>query len=416
MTEISENVKLAIKDVVKSDLSDVSKRIEAIEKDEAVKGDVANVKESIKGLSDKMDLVVKQADDFQAAYKASNKTMKDAEGFATINEALKAAILSNEVQKEIKEIVKNDGHQIKPLFIKAAVTMGLNTTIESGSTRNTITQDTGIVSTIRRREEKYFANVSVGAIETKHALWVEETDAQGVPIFIGEGTAKTQLSSLFIEKTKSVGKIAVYGKVTTEMLADASQLASFVESSLIKRVVIERENQLMIGDGTGNNLTGLRTYATAFTGAGLALAVDNANEFDVMIAVATQVEIAHGIPTALFVNTGTLARIKTLKATDGIPLYKQYTDILGEMTVNGMKIVPTTAVPAGEFFGGDTSVVKVLLRTGVDIQIGMDGNDFSNNLKTILVEQRLVQFVSANDTQCLVKGTFAAAKTALETT
>jgi hypothetical protein len=44
------------------------------------------------------------------------------------------------------------------------------------------------------------------------------------------------------------------------------------------------------------------------------------------------------------------------------------------------------------------------------MQIGLDGNDFTNNVKTILVEQRLVQFVSANDTQVLVKGTFAVAK------
>jgi hypothetical protein len=48
------------------------------------------------------------------------------------------------------------------------------------------------------------------------------------------------------------------------------------------------------------------------------------------------------------------------------------------------------------------------------VQIGLDGNDFINNKKTILLEQRLVQFVSANDTAVLVKGTFAAAKALLE--
>jgi hypothetical protein len=50
----------------------------------------------------------------------------------------------------------------------------------------------------------------------------------------------------------------------------------------------------------------------------------------------------------------------------------------------------------------------------MNIQIGLDGNDFTKNLKTIIVEQELVQFVSANDTQVLVKGTFAAAKTLIE--
>jgi hypothetical protein len=80
-----------------------------------------------------------------------------------------------------------------------------------------------------------------------------------------------------------------------------------------------------------------------------------------------------------------------------------------------MKVISTTAVTAGEFIGGDTSVANVLFREGLSIQIGMDGNDFTNNKKTILVEQRLVQFVSANDTPVLVKGVFATAKAALET-
>jgi hypothetical protein len=49
----------------------------------------------------------------------------------------------------------------------------------------------------------------------------------------------------------------------------------------------------------------------------------------------------------------------------------------------------------------------------LSVQIGMDGNDFTKNKKTILVEQELVQFVSANDTQVLVKGDIATAITAL---
>jgi hypothetical protein len=50
------------------------------------------------------------------------------------------------------------------------------------------------------------------------------------------------------------------------------------------------------------------------------------------------------------------------------------------------------------------------------VQIGESGDDFINNLKTLLVEQRLVQFVSANDTPVIIKGTFDAAKDLLEAT
>lgn len=331
--------------------------------------------------------------------------------------SIKAAIMDaiKEKQSEIDTIVKNEGKQTEPLFLKAVVDMGLSNTIEAGTTFQSITANTGIISAIRQRQEKYLANVSVGTTTGKHALWIEEYGQDGTPIFIGEGDAKTQISVLYQEKTKPVGKIAVYGKVTTEMLADAGQLASYVQNNLLKRTAIVTENQLLVGDGTGDNLTGLKTYATTFAAGALAAAVDNANEFDVLNAMALQVEIASGIPTAVFVHPSTIAKMKTIKATDGTPLYKQYTDFTGEMTIYGMKVISTTAVTAGEFIGGDTSVANVLFREGLSIQIGMDGNDFTNNKKTILVEQRLVQFVSANDTPVLVKGVFATAKAALET-
>jgi len=78
---------------------------------------------------------------------------------------------------------------------------------------------------------------------------------------------------------------------------------------------------------------------------------------------------------------------------------------------NGAEGLPIPEDCAAVFIGGDTTVLNVLIREELGIQIGLDGNDFINNKKTMLAEKRLVQFVSANDTQVLVKGTMAAAKT-----
>jgi hypothetical protein len=49
----------------------------------------------------------------------------------------------------------------------------------------------------------------------------------------------------------------------------------------------------------------------------------------------------------------------------------------------------------------------------MSIEMDRTGDDFTNNLYTNLAEQELVQFVSANDTQVLVKGTMAAAIAAI---
>jgi len=343
----------------------------------------------------------------------SNKVANNQEGFATMKEAIMDALVNNE---DLKTIKAAGYKQTQPLniAIKAAVTMGLDTTIYTGDTTNTITQNTGIVSTIRHRATRYLAQVSVGSITTDRALWVEETDEQGTPIFIAEGATKTLISVKYVEKDAKVKKIAVRGRITTEMMDDLPQLVNYIYNNMMKRVEIKIEDQLLNGDNTGENLNGLDNVATAFAAGDSANTITAPNEFDVINAVATQVEIANGIPNAIFIHPRTVQALKAVKATDGTPLWRNYVDMLGEMTIAGMKVVSTTAVTAGEFIGGDLKAANVLFRETMNLRIGLDGTDWSENKKTALLESRLVQFVSANDVPVIVKGDFATAKTALE--
>jgi HK97 family phage major capsid protein len=335
------------------------------------------------------------------------------EGFATLEGAIKAALVAK--KSEIDEIVKNGGKQSASLeiVIKSPIDMGVGNTIGSGSTQVTITQNTGIISPIRKRELRYLAEVSVGSIGTSRALWIEETDEQGNPIFIAEGAGKTQLSVKYVEKTEPVKKIAVFGKVTTEMMADLPQLISYIQNNIMKRLDIKTETDLFTGDGIGENIKGLSTFATAFSAGSLALAIPDANELDVIEAVALQVKVAFGEPKSLFIHPSTLSKIKLIKDSEGRPIWKDYVTTNGMMNVSGLNLIETIAVTAGEFIGGDTTVANVLFRSEMGIVIGLDGNDFTNNKKTMLAEKRLVQFVSANDAPVLVKGVFATAITAI---
>ena len=327
--------------------------------------------------------------------------------------------------EEIKNIIKNDGKQNGPLVfeIKSAVTIGDFNTIEAvGSESNySLTQNTGIISPIRKRQLTYLQNVSTGAMAKPIAMWIEELDEQGTPIFIGEGDTKTALSVRYEERQMTAKKIAVHGKITTEFMDDLPQLMSYIQNNLMKRADIVTENGLFSGPGTGDDLKGLDEYATAFTGSTLAGTVTDANEFDVLIAAILQTKKAFGVPTGFFVNEGFLAKMITTKSTVGEytePLAFLGRDNEGYTTLQGVRLIGTNALDnlGIDFIGGDLSVVNVLFRQGMRVQIGLDGNDFINNKKTILLEQRLVQFVSANDAQTIIKGDFATAKALLEAT
>jgi hypothetical protein len=367
-------------------------------------------KEDIEALTKKNADVIKEIERLGLELKKLNETPKGAEkGFKSVGEAIKHALDS--VKDEIAKAVagKQDS------AIKVAVTMQVDNTIGAGDTQVSITDNTNIISPIRKRELRYLANVSVGRTSGNRAMWIEELDEQGNPIMLGEGDTKTQLSVRYEEQTAVVKKIAVYGKVTTEMMADLPQLISYIQNNLMKRMDIVVENQLFNGDGLTDNLKGAFTLATAFSAGTLANTITAPNDYDVVQAVALQTELAFGVPNAIFVNPAIVARMKMTKDQDGQYVMPTFATANG-LEVAGMRVIPTTAVTGENFIGGDLSVLQVLIREELGIQIGLNGNDFIENKKTMLIEKRLVQFASANDVACLVKGAFNTAKALLATT
>lgn len=331
------------------------------------------------------------------------------------------------IQKEIIRLKSDPNARLKaPLAFEVntkevgAVSLASTIANQNSSGQVTISEFTGIVSPIRQRILTYLSNVSVGAISSQYAVWVEEYDQEGTPVFIGEGVEKTALDVQYKEQRAKVEKIGVHMKVTMELLEDAAYLASYIQSNGVKRVETVIENQLFTGDGNSPQLQGLLGKATTFTGGSMAGGVESATNWDVIHGIIAQVRAANGVVNGVFVETGQYHLMLSEKDSD-----KQYIlpagvtfDAQGGLNAWGVRIIPTNALTgtAANFVGGDLSVINVRLRSGLQVAIGESGDDFIDNLKTVRIEQRLVQFISANDTPVLVKGTFAAAKQILETT
>lgn len=340
----------------------------------------------------------------------------------TLRQQLYAAF--DTVKDQIDIAVKNGGKLSAPIVAKVATTITAEGTIGNGATHLNLTQSTGVVSTIRKRVLTYLQNVGITPIDPirPYVNWVEELDEQGEPIFIGEGDGKTMLSVRYEEKEKKAKKIAVYGKVTTEMMRYLPRLIAYIENNLMKRVDIVTENQLFNGDDAGDNLKGIIPYATAFdggvgtkAGAGLVGLVEKPTYADVIRAAVLQVQNSYGIASAFYVDNDIMALMDTEKDDLGGYVLPPFKSADGT-TVAGVRLIPTTALAGTtyEFVGGDLSVVGVGFTDNMSIEIDRDGNDFTNNKKTIVIEQELVQWVSANDTPVLVKGSFTDAKTLIE--
>ena len=380
---------------------EIDKAIEDAQKNNATK-------EEIEALTNKNAEIVKEIERLSLeAKKASEVPTKENKTFYGV---LKSTFEA--VQKELDAVISGEAKQ---MTVKAVVNITDATTIDAVGSANHInlTTNTGIISKIRSRILAYLSNVSVAPMAGNRVNWIEELDEQGTPIFIAEAGAKTKISVRYEEREMKSKKIGVYGKVSTEMLRNLPMLVPYIQSNLMKRVDIATEDQLFGGDGTGNNLTGLAEYAVAFTGGSLAGTLATPNVNDVFRAIALQVQEAYGTASALFVEPSVIAKLDVSKDDNGSYLLPPFRMANGN-EIAGMTLIASTGLPSGvDFIGGDLSVVQVRFADAMNIQIGQDGNDFTNNLRTILVEQELLQFVSANDAQVLVQGTIATAITAL---
>lgn len=365
-------------------------------------------KEELEALTSKQALVVKELELLGARIMKMSEPNAANQAVKSLEQALNDAI--TEKAEEFKKLAEGEISAVK-----AVVNITDATTIDaSGSaSQYSLTTNTGIISKLRSRLMTYLSNVSIGRMTGNRVMWIEELDEQGTPIFIAEAATKTKISVRYEERERKSSKIGVHAKVTTEFLRNLPQLVSYVQNNLIKRVDIATEDGLLNGDGTGVNLKGIITYASAFTGGSLNGTLTAPSPADVFRAVALQVQEAYGQATALFVSPGVLANLDVEKDSNGAYLLPPFRSVDG-VNIAGMRLIPTSGLPAGtDFVGGDLSVVNVAFAAPMTVQVDMSGDDFINNMRTVLVEQELVQFVSANDTQVLVKGDIASAITAL---
>jgi HK97 family phage major capsid protein len=252
--------------------------------------------------------------------------------------------------------------------------------------------------------------------------WVYETGQDGTIDGTGEGLAKDQIDNDFVVTSVALVKRAAYFKVSTEMLDDATFMSGWLRNKLIVRLLLDVDSQCLNGNGTAPNLKGIVSYATAFApgtfATGSANAVDSANNADVLVVAMNQIKLANQGTQALTIqmNPTDAAALKTIKltATD-----KRYVDRLlqvgSTLMLDGTPILENNDITVGSYLIGDFSKATIVQKSGITVEVGLDGSDFTKNLRTILAEWRGQLFVQNNDTTAFVKGVFATDAAAIET-
>lgn len=197
-------------------------------------------------------------------------------------------------------------------------------------------------------------------------------------------TGKPQSNITFSKVTMAVATVAHWIPATRQIIADASQLRSYIDTRLLDGLGRVEDRQLMYGDGTGDNLLGIVPQATAYN---RAKAGDS--KIDTLRRSMTQVRLAEYEADGIVLHPTDWEDIELAKGSDGHYIWISVNSG-GEQRLFRVPVVDTTAIDEGEFLTGAYSLAAMLWdREDANIRTSDSHSDyFVKNMIAILAEMR----------------------------
>ena len=204
---------------------------------------------------------------------------------------------------------------------------------------------------------------------------------------VAQTAAKPESDIVFAPYNVVIETVAHWIKVSNQLLADAPAVAAYIDTRLRDGLAQRIDLQLLKGNGTSPNLSGLTDAGnfTAFTptaGANLAESINKAkyNRWAVGEVVDT-----------VIVNPADWAALEILREGAGTGAYLYGAPgTVASMSVFGLQVVLSANMTAGQFLIGSLrGAATIYQRQGAVVEMGYVNDDFTKNLVTIRAEERL---------------------------
>lgn len=370
-------------DVAMKGLSDVLEGIKAVKADEAV---IAQAKDFADSVG------VPQADEVKARVKSLGLTVVDSPEF----KSLLAGFPDGRVPSKSRI-------QSAPIGVKALFT-GASSTSAGAFVVN---ERTDIVEFLGRKPLTIRNLVANRRTASDAVEFVQETSHTNAAAVVAEATSsaaptapsgasggalvnnagggyKPEGSWAFAVVTTNVKTIAEWVPVTRRALADVAQLEGLINDQLAADVAEAEEDQILNGNGSGENFTGINNTSNIQTQAW------TTDLFTTIRKGVTKLRTVGRVnPTALVLNPADAERIDL--AQDGNDRYYYGgPQAVGQRTIWGVPVVESESQASGTGLLGDFSKGVIWDREQTTVTMTDSHADFFiRNLVAILAEERL---------------------------
>lgn len=290
---------------------------------------------------------------------------------------------------QFKSLVGDAGQRGKAnLEIKATITSA-NT--DAAGSAGDLVQTTRIPGIFAPQDRKFTIRdlLMPGRMDGNALEFVQETGFVNNAGMVAEGTKKPQSDIKFDLKSTTAKVIAHYMKASRQILEDSSQLRSYIDGRLRYGLAFKEEQQILNGDGTGQNLLGIIPQATAYTRP-VGVTTTAESKIDTLRFAMLQAVLAEYPASAHVLNPIDWAAIETLKDTSGQYIIGNPQGSLNP-TLWKLPVVETQAIAVNKFLTGAFSMGAQLFDRWLSrVEVATENeDDFVNNLVTILAEERL---------------------------
>lgn len=231
--------------------------------------------------------------------------------------------------------------------------------------------------------------IAPGTTDSNSITYMKEETFTNAAAAVAEGAPKPESALIFNQVNDLVKKIAHWLPVTDEMLEDVAQIRSYIDARLNLGLDLAEEDQLLNGDGTGQNLTGLLNRSGLTTAEVRSGSVTNAEA--IFIEMMKVFNASFVMPTGTVMNPANWQTTQLSK--DGEGRYYGSGPFAGPQppTLWGLPVAVTPSIVANTALtGAYNSAAQVFRRGGVRVEASNSHSDFFiRNLTAIRAEKRL---------------------------
>jgi HK97 family phage major capsid protein len=234
--------------------------------------------------------------------------------------------------------------------------------------------------------------------------YMEETTYTNAAAEVAEGGTKPEAALALTERSDPVQKIAVWIPVTDEQLEDVPQVQGYINNRLPFMVKQRLGLQILVGDGTAPNISGILDRS------GIQTQVTGSDPVpDAIYKAMVKVMISGSgnggaIPNVVYMNPLDWQDIRLLTTADGVYIWGSPMDP-GPERIWGLPVVLAEALTQNTAIVGDTTYAELAVKKGITMKVTDSHSDyFIKNLQVVLAEMRAALVIYRAAAFCSVTG------------